>query len=464
LPANLLVYVPDVLWGLKPKPKPTTTTKYTVATTPQYTTSPATTTATTPDTEPLDFTPPVPTRTIRCGLKNEYAAQAGQTGSTKSNLHDPDDSERFVSRNIVFGKKANQGEFPWQVSIRDKNDRKTFCGGTLINSWTVLTAAHCVHQGAGGDPLQTRFAVAFGWQKSQGGKKDIPVEDEKFGTQVINIDLRDSANNDKGRLFVHPGYIGTEPNYETNVHSPDDIAIIVLPEEVVFPEAADEGNYWDDHSLDEKTHRGTFVRPICMPHLVKKDLVNIRPVEPWTKQNALDSEGEYFWISGFGKTNATSFNDTQKNLASNSWKKESNNLQKAYIGAMTTAECQDRLSVRNPDLVISPKQLCAMSLPTEEVFVDTCQGDSGGPGFKFVEYLREEGIKNAWSNAKKEQRFMEVMMSEGPVPDRAQLMGVTSWGYGCGEGTPGVYTRVSEYMDWIKKYTHELYTVYDQTI
>jgi secreted trypsin-like serine protease len=55
--------------------------------------------------------------------------------------------------------------------------------------------------------------------------------------------------------------------------------------------------------------------------------------------------------------------------------------------------------------------------------VDACQGDSGGP---FLIYQ----------------------------PGRGHLLaGLVSWGDGCGEvtGLPGVYVRVSSYLDWINK-------------
>ncbi|XP_028173554.1 serine protease persephone-like [Ostrinia nubilalis] len=51
---------------------------------------------------------------------------------------------------------------------------------------------------------------------------------------------------------------------------------------------------------------------------------------------------------------------------------------------------------------------------------DACQGDSGGP----------------------------LQISESDVTYR--LVGVTSFGKGCGTTTPGVYTRVAHYIDWIE--------------
>jgi len=50
--------------------------------------------------------------------------------------------------------------------------------------------------------------------------------------------------------------------------------------------------------------------------------------------------------------------------------------------------------------------------------IDTCQGDSGGP------YVFKSEIDGRW-----------------------YLIGITSWGYGCGDG--GVYTRTSGYYNWI---------------
>ena len=68
---------------------------------------------------------------------------------------------------------------------------------------------------------------------------------------------------------------------------------------------------------------------------------------------------------------------------------------------------------------ITDNQLCAGGIAGK----DACQGDSGGP-----------------------------LMFQNPKTLRWQVVGLVSYGKGCGEkDNPGVYTRVSSYENWIKE-------------
>ena len=63
----------------------------------------------------------------------------------------------FTDR-IVGGKKAN-GPIPWQVSIQlRKGIWKHFCGGTILDANTILSAAHCFAS-KNGEPLPIAHKV-----------------------------------------------------------------------------------------------------------------------------------------------------------------------------------------------------------------------------------------------------------------------------------------------------------------
>ncbi|XP_076817749.1 transmembrane protease serine 9-like [Clavelina lepadiformis] len=48
------------------------------------------------------------------------------------------------SPRIIGGNKAVNGSWPWQAMLVDASDKRSFCGGSIIDERFVLTAAHCV--------------------------------------------------------------------------------------------------------------------------------------------------------------------------------------------------------------------------------------------------------------------------------------------------------------------------------
>ncbi|XP_046513022.1 neurotrypsin isoform X2 [Equus quagga] len=96
----------------------------------------------------------------------------------------------------------------------------------------------------------------------------------------------------------------------------------------------------------------------------------------------------------------------------------SRTLQQAAIPLLPKRFCEERYKGR-----FTGRMLCAGNL-LEHKRADSCQGDSGGP-----------------------------LMCERPG-ETWVVYGVTSWGYGCGvKDSPGVYTKVSAFVPWIKSVT-----------
>ncbi|XP_074595855.1 uncharacterized protein LOC141850985 isoform X2 [Brevipalpus obovatus] len=92
---------------------------------------------------------------------------------------------------------------------------------------------------------------------------------------------------------------------------------------------------------------------------------------------------------------------------------ESETLKAVDVNLLRDDKCREFYR----DRFKSGKQICAGS---EAGGKDSCQGDSGGPLIK-------------------------------TIGDRAYLVGIVSFGRGCGrKNSPGVYSRVSNYVDWIR--------------
>ncbi|XP_030043997.1 serine protease 55-like [Microcaecilia unicolor] len=65
-----------------------------------------------------------------CGFRADYDKRPSKNTSRS-----------FYQSRIVGGSEALPGEWPWTVSIQDLYTH--ICGGSILNTWWILTAAHC---------------------------------------------------------------------------------------------------------------------------------------------------------------------------------------------------------------------------------------------------------------------------------------------------------------------------------
>jgi len=114
------------------------------------------------------------------------------------------------SSRIVGGEEATPHQFPWMVGVFVGNGG--FCGGSLISERWVLTAGHCVHGGNFWDILA--------------GGHHILEEQEPHRIEITS----------------YTGF--THEDYNVNRNGNNDIALIELPEDLLFNE---------------------YIRPICLP-------------------------------------------------------------------------------------------------------------------------------------------------------------------------------------------------------
>lgn len=230
--------------------------------------------------------------------------------------------EPLESRNmcIVGGSSASTAEFPFAVALLGSSGEQQ-CGGSLIDSTRVLTAAHCT------------------------------ANARQLTVAVNRTDLQTNSGETIGVAGVQ-----RHPQYNRTTYD-NDIAILTLSRPVT---------------------QGGFIRP--------------------GKHENLNAPGQRATVVGWGA--ATAYGASTLKLAKVTVPIVSNaqaNRPQSYAGSVTSN-----------------------MLAAGEAGKDSCQGDSGGPLF-----LRNE-------------------------TGELRQVGIVSWGRGCGlQNFPGVYTRVTNYFDWI---------------
>ncbi|KAK8742139.1 hypothetical protein OTU49_002136, partial [Cherax quadricarinatus] len=149
---------------------------------------------------------------------------------------------------VVSGHTALRGAYPWQVAIYLRLFHWSFhCGGAILNTDYVLTAAHCMK-------YSTSYRIKIG---------DYSLRRDEEEEQVFNVST----------IFIHP-------EYSRSVYLDNDVALIKIV-----------------RKNGRGIQFGKFAQPVCLvppawryipgkPELLQAAFVSILPDEMCTKDQA----------------------------------------------------------------------------------------------------------------------------------------------------------------------------------
>lgn len=299
---------------------------------------------------------------------------------------------------IVGGEDTKLGEFPWMVLLRRKraNERVWWhCGASLINKWFVISAAHC------GQVDQVRIGEWKVLDTNRFDQKNCYYYDSKTEAQC------DGARICRRRCRLQNDKIDCIPSSQGQEVCSEEVQDIDVEKSIPHPLYSSESGIAMNDIMLVKLERAVtynkFVMPICFPDISYTQLLG----EP-------ENTNSYkrIMVVGWGKTNTAADGDIKTVSTADQ--------QKLRLPLVSIDECKERYFDLGADLNLSSEyHLCAGGVRGK----DSCNGDSGGP---------------------------LIMQRTDITP--YQLIGVVSGGTSrCAQGIPGIYTRFTVYVEWVKE-------------